>query len=327
MSELIRTIVSIKDPFTMLAFFAVVLLMAFRTKTVPESVFRLLGEKIGRGRFYALLNRALLYAFAVFLVLCGIAILGQVLGYMTAAKAASLYELKGELELRQADAEAKQRAIAEYEKALILSQDDKLSEAIASLEASLKAVPTATARETLALLYQKAGNRQGAIHLAQQAVSEAHESGNAIKIAKAERLLADVKASAQPALEACPPGAGLVGAKLKLPLGGDNFETAPLLVPCVYSGQFDVENSQPAYYKVALKSGQTLKAVLRARDVGAEWTSINLHGPNGGHIRGVAVNGESAITGPLEYKAEQSGAAYVKLTGGVRGSALDISVQ
>lgn len=42
MTELIRVIVSIKDPFTLLAFFAVVLLIAFRTKKVLESVFRLL---------------------------------------------------------------------------------------------------------------------------------------------------------------------------------------------------------------------------------------------------------------------------------------------
>ena len=53
-------------------------------------------KRLSRDRFYALLNRVLLYAFAVFLVLCGIAILGQVLGYMTAAKAASLDELKGD---------------------------------------------------------------------------------------------------------------------------------------------------------------------------------------------------------------------------------------
>ena len=33
MTELIKVIVSIKDPFTLLAFFAVVLLLAFRTKT------------------------------------------------------------------------------------------------------------------------------------------------------------------------------------------------------------------------------------------------------------------------------------------------------
>ena len=57
MSELIKVMVSIKDPFMLLAFFAVVLLIAFRTKKVPESVFRLVGEKIGRDRFYVLLNR------------------------------------------------------------------------------------------------------------------------------------------------------------------------------------------------------------------------------------------------------------------------------
>jgi hypothetical protein len=39
------------------------------------------------------------------------------------------------------------------------------------------------------------------------------------------------------------------------------------------------------------------------------------------------VHGENAITKPLECKTDQSGAAYVKLTGGVRGSALEISVQ
>jgi hypothetical protein len=37
MSELIKATVSIKDPFTLLAFLAVILLIAFRTKTVPEN--------------------------------------------------------------------------------------------------------------------------------------------------------------------------------------------------------------------------------------------------------------------------------------------------
>ena len=134
-TELIKVIVSIKDPFTLLAFFAVVLLLAFRTKTVPESLFRLLGQKIGRDRFYQLLNRTLLYSFAVFLVLCGIAVLGQWLTYKTTARAASLEELKTELAHRDATDAAVKRAIAEYEKGLQLSQNDKLSEAIASLEA------------------------------------------------------------------------------------------------------------------------------------------------------------------------------------------------
>ena len=113
MTELIRIIVSIKDPFTLLAFFAVVLLIAFRTKKVPESLFRLVNEKISRERFYALLNRAFLYAFGVFLVLCGIAVLGQVLSYKTTVRAASVEELKGELARSEANAVAAQQAIAD----------------------------------------------------------------------------------------------------------------------------------------------------------------------------------------------------------------------
>lgn len=328
MSELIKIIVSIKDPFMLLAFFAVILLIAFRTKTVPESVFRLVSEKISRDRFYVLLNRTLVYAFAVFLVLCGIAVLGQVLSYMTTARVASVEGLKRELKQHEVNNAAAQRAIAEYQKALALSRDDKLSEAIASLEASLKAVPTATARETLALFYQKAGNRDRAIELAEQAVSEARESGDAVKTAKAERLLAAVTPPPQHmAPQACPPEAGLVGAKLDLPPGGDDFETSPLLVPCVYSGQFDVERSRPKYYKVAIKGGETLNVVLRTRGADATNTTIGLHGPNGGNLGGYTAYGDSTMTKPLKYKADEVGAAYVSLSGGVRGSALEISVR
>ena len=328
MDELIKLIVSIKDPFTLLAFFAVVLLLAFRTKTVPESLFRLLGQKIGRDRFYQLLNRTLLYSFAVFLVLCGIAVLGQWLTYKTTARAASLEELKTELAHGDATDAAVKRAIAEYEKGLQLSQTDKLSEAIASLELSLKAVPTATARETLALLYQEAGNRDGAIRLAKEAVSEARDSGNAVQKVRADRLLAAVTTPGPPtSSQACPANAGLIGEKLTLPPGGDNFETAPLLVPCVYGGQFDVEKEERKYYKVAVNGGQTLRVVFRTRGVDAKTVNINLHGPDGGHVGGWTVYGESNVTKPLEYKADQSGAAYVSLSGGVRGSALDISVR
>jgi hypothetical protein len=62
MSELIQAVVTIKDPFTLFAFLAVILLIAFRTKTVPESMFKLVRAKITRDRFYALLNRAVLSA-------------------------------------------------------------------------------------------------------------------------------------------------------------------------------------------------------------------------------------------------------------------------
>ena len=41
MADLLTVIVSVRDPLTLLAFLAVVLLVAFRTKAVPESRFRL----------------------------------------------------------------------------------------------------------------------------------------------------------------------------------------------------------------------------------------------------------------------------------------------
>ena len=326
MSELIKVIVSIKDPFTLLAFFAVILLLAFRTKKVPESLFRLLGQKISRERFYVLVNRMFLYSFAVFVVLCGIAVLGQVLSYLTTARAASVEEVRQQVALRKADAAASQRAIAEYEKALELSGQNKLDEAIAALQASLKAVPTATAQETLALLYQKAGNRNAAIRSAEQAVLEARGSGDAVQTVRAERLLASVTTPTQTKpVQSCPPGAGLIGAKLNLPPGGEDFETAPLLTPCVYAGQFDIEKSQPVYYKVALEAGQTVRVVIRTRAVDPKSTTVRLHGRDGGFIRGASASSESTVTSPLEYKAGESGAAYVQLIGGVRGSALEIS--
>src|SRR5262245_28321848 len=193
MSELIQDLVSIKDPFTLFAVLAVVLLFAFKTKTVPESIFKLVNAKVTRQRFSQLLNRSVAYIFIVFVLLCGIAVLGQVLDYKTTAKAASLEELKVELQAKQADREAAQQALAHYETGVAQKDNQKLSEAIASLEASMQAVPTATARETLALLYQQAGDRGRALQLAEDAVRSAREHGSAVDKAKAARLLDTVR--------------------------------------------------------------------------------------------------------------------------------------
>jgi tetratricopeptide (TPR) repeat protein len=328
MSELIQAVVTIKDPFTLFAFLAVILLIVFRTKTVPESMFKLVSAKITRDRFYALLNRAMLSAVGIFLVLCGIAVLGQLLNYKTAVRAASVEDVKEELALRHADDTAARHALEEYQKGLALAQDQKLSEAISSLESSLKAVPTAAARETLALLYQRVGNRTGAIVLAEQAVQTARETGSAVKTVRAERLLRAVQAPAPAVVsKRCPSGAGLIGPKLDLPPGGDTFETAPLLAPCVYKGMLDSESSQ--YYKFSLQAGQTLKIVMRSRDMRgyAAFLSLKLHGPNGGVIGGYSTSSESTVTKPLEYKADESGAVYVSVHGAVRESAFEFAIQ
>jgi hypothetical protein len=328
MSELIKAAVSIKDPFTLLAFLAVILLIAFRTKTVPESVFKLVGEKISRERFYQLVHRAFLYVFAAFLVLCGVAVLGQVLGYMTTTKAASLEELKQELALRHGDDNAARQAMEEFQKGLAQAQDHKLSDAIASLEESLKAVPSAAARETLALLYQKAGDTKRAIQLAEQAVASARESGNPVKTAKAERLLSAVSASPSASTpKSCPSDAGLIGPKLDLPPGGDAFETATLLVPCVYKGLTDTENNQWRYYKLAVPRGKTLNVVMRTRDGDTPWTEIRLHGPDGANLSGYSAQGDSVLTKPIEFKADKPAVVYVGVNGSVRNSAFDFSLR
>jgi hypothetical protein len=195
------------------------------------------------------------------------------------------------------------------------------------LKASLDAVPTTTARETLALLYQRVGNRGEAVRLADEVASNARRSGDAVQLARAERLIETV--TVQPARavsEGCPSDAGLVGSKLTLPAGGDDFETATLVTPCVYRPQVDIPREQKQYYKVSLRAGQVLGIVMRLRGSNSSNIWITLHGPDGGHIDGRATYGDSSKTDPLEYKPAQAGPAYFTLSGAVEGAALQIAV-
>jgi len=332
MTELVKAAVSIKDPFTLFAFLALLLLIAFRTKSVPEGLFKLMGAKMTREHFSQLMRRAVLYVFLAFLALCGLAVTGQVLGYMTTAKAATIDEFKQELAQRHTDEGASRQAMEEYQRGLMQAEDQKLSDAIASLEASLKAVPTAAAQETLALLYQKAGDRQRAVELAGQAVSTAREGGDAVRTAKAERVLSQVSGSgssyaAASTAKDCPAGAALVGPKADLPPGGDSFEAAPLLVPCAYKGVVDTQNEQWRFYKISVPRGQTLQVVLRTRDANAVSTDIRLHGPNGGTLGGYTLFGDSSASAPLLYKAEDTAIVFVSMAGGMRGSAVELSMR
>jgi len=329
MSELIKAAVSVKDPFTLFAFLALLVLVAFRTKSVPQAFFRLLGKT--PEQFPQLMRRTLMYVFLAFLALCGIAVTGQVLGYMTNVRAASVEEMKQELALQGTDQSAARQAMEEYQRGLAQAEDQKLSEAIASLEASIKSVPTAAAQETLALLYQKAGDSKRATQIASQAVATAREAGDAVRTAKAERVLSSVSTSPQSpggnAPKSCPSDVGMVGPKVDLPAGGDSFETAISLIPCVYKGMFDTQDKQFLYYKISVPRGQTLQVVMRTRDTNSATAEIRLHGPNGGMLGGYTVYGDSNVTNPLTYKADDSSFAFLSLSGGLRGSAFEISVR
>jgi len=127
---------------------------------------------------------------------------------------------------------------------------------------------------------------------------------------------------------ACPSGAGLIGPKLDLPEGGKTFEEAPLLRECAYRGLKDVESGQWIYYKVSLVNGQVLKVTARTRDTYfyPRQLYLRLHGPNGGRVGDTSSNESSTIL-ELQYKAGESGFAYLAVADVVGGTALQISIQ
>ena len=109
MNELIKALINIKDPFTMLAFLAVVVLLALRTKAVPELFFGLLKDKLTKEKFAHLLHRMMVYGLTVFVVLAGLAVLAQVLAYKAKAQPSSNAEMVAELKNLKADEAAKQK--------------------------------------------------------------------------------------------------------------------------------------------------------------------------------------------------------------------------
>ena len=135
--------------------------------------------------------------------------------------------------------------------------------------------------------------------------------------------------------QACPPGAAMVGTKLDLPPGGNQLESATLLVPCVYRGLSDTADDKWTYYKIDVPQAQTLKVVFRLRDSNFPAPSkfdrflygatIRLHGPNGGKVVEGSAN-EPSIVRELEYKASESGFAFIGLHHAVRDAAIQFSI-
>ena len=118
----------------------------------------------------------------------------------------------------------------------------------------------------------------------------------------------------------------MIGPKADLPAGGDSFETATPLIPCVYKGMFDTQNDQFLYYKLAVPRGRTLQVMMRTRDTNSASVAIRLHGPNGGMLGGYTAYGDSSVTNPLTYKADEAGSVFLSLGGGLRDSAIEISL-
>jgi hypothetical protein len=141
----------------------------------------------------------------------------------------------------------------------------------------------------------------------------------------------DAVAAARP----CPPGVSMVGAKLDLSPDADSFEKAPLLVPCVYRGVEDTDPDRWKYYKLEIKAGQTLRVTARLRDSElpprpnfgtGNRLFVRVHDGKGGVSEVQAIPEASGIC-ELEYKAKESGFAFVSVSWVVRDAAFQISVQ
>src|SRR5712691_4019033 len=188
MSDLIKALIQVKDPLTLAAFFSAVLLLAFRTRRVPEMFFGLLKDKLTKERFAQVLHRFMLLGFSSLCVLCAVAVAGQILARKTQAQALSLQDLRRELANIRTPDDKSTAALNSYAEGLARSNAGQIAEAIAALKRSVDQAPTLTAQYTLAYLYEKHGDHQQAREYAVKASALAQTRGDSLAEVSLERL-------------------------------------------------------------------------------------------------------------------------------------------
>ena len=188
MSDLIKALIQVKDPLTLAAFFSAVLLLAFRTRKVPEMFFELLKEKLTKERFAQVLHRFMVLGFSSLCVLCAVAVAGQILARKTQAQALSLQDLRRELANVGTPDDKSTAALNSYAEGLARINAGQIAEAIAALRKSVDQVPTLTAQYTLAYLYGKQGDHQQAREYAVKASTLAQTRGDSLAEVSLERL-------------------------------------------------------------------------------------------------------------------------------------------
>ncbi|HUB10948.1 MAG TPA: hypothetical protein VMB34_03245 [Acetobacteraceae bacterium] len=257
MLELIKGLAQVRDGLTLIAFLSLVLLLAFRTRKVPELLFGLFRDKLTRQQFATLLHRFMVLGFSAFIALVLLAALSQVLGHITAPRAMTVDDLRRELAKAAATEQQKDHVEAQYDLALEKLSRHDFDGAIASLKASVQAIPTLAAQEMLVYLYRQKGDFDNAAGAWEAAKNTARENGDLLAQV---RLDNDVVPRTIPSPKS---ETDLVGTTTPLPKGGALVETA---VP-IESGLFRcVSNRQNWWYKVNLTTGQRLSLRLRTAD-------------------------------------------------------------
>jgi tetratricopeptide (TPR) repeat protein len=255
MTDLIRALIQVKTPLSLFAFVSLVFLMAFRTKQVPELFFSLAKEKLTKERFAQLLHRFMLFAFSAFVLLCVVAVAGQILALKTQPRPLGLDDLRDELKIASGSEDQKQAALKEYADGLAHIQERDFAQAIEALRKSIASIPTLSAQMTLAYLYQKQGDQENAKKSATAAQSLANLRGDSMAQVRLEQLSAGRSRE----------GGSLVGDKAPLE-GGKSFEEAVTILPGLYITTQDLTSGVFQYFKIRLKAGQTLRIDFRTTD-------------------------------------------------------------
>jgi tetratricopeptide (TPR) repeat protein len=285
MVDLIRALIQVKTPLTLFAFVSLVFLAAFRTQRVPELFYELVKGKVTPPQFARLLNRFMLFGFAAFVLVCGVAFAGTVLAYKAKAKPAELDDLRRELQESNAAADQRDAALKSYANGLAYIQQHDFNQAIQSLEQSIAAIPTLSAQTTLAYLYQKQGDDANAKKYAAAAQSLANQRGDSIAQLRLEQLLNTGTDAGS---------TSLVGVKKQFPEGGKSFEEAVAISPGRYITTHELAGGQFQYYSVRLKAGQTLRIDFRSPDTGGR-AYASIYDSNGALQQGDGAGGRSEL--------------------------------
>jgi len=284
MSDLIKGFIYVKDPLTLFAFLSLVFLAAFKTQRVPELFFALAGKKLTREQFSSLLHRFMLYGFAGFVLVCGVAVAGQALAYASRSRPYSVEDAGKEIAATSASEQQKQDALKAYSDGLDAVKKEDFDQAIQSLQASLNAVPSLSAQYTLAYLYKQKGNLVEASKHADAAL-KLTKPGDSMAQVRAEQLAKSV--STEASSEGPPNSLGTTipcqmvgGRKLPFPMAGKSFEDATKISPGLYVLKEGLSANAKLYFKAYVRSHQTLTIDFRTPESG-DFASAAIYDGNG----------------------------------------------
>ena len=285
MSDLIKGFIYVRDPLTLFAFLSLVFLIAFKTRRVPELFFAVAGKKLTREHFSSLLHRFMLYGFSGFVLVCGVAVVGQVLAYASRNRPYSVEDARKEIATSSVSEEQKQAAVKAYSEGLDAVKKEDFDQAIQSLQASLNAVPTLTAEYTLAYLYKKKGNLREASKHATEAIKLV-KPGDPMALVRAEQLAKSVSAEANS--DNPPNNLGTTvkcqmigGRKSPFPTPGKSLDEATEISPGLYIWNESLGAGDNRYFKMHLRSDQTLAIDFRTPDSGNPPAGATIYDGNG----------------------------------------------